>query len=402
MNPRFSSPSPEDSLARAEAALRQTAVSPGPSEALDARTLAALGAADGRHEVILRRRKTMRVILSAAAAVLAAAGGLCYFGGVQPGGTSLAFADVAQRLHDAHTLAYQMTAQAPQMKEAMRMQVFLKEPGWIRLEGPGGVVSIARTEAGKLKTLALDPTSKTALVLEGKLPDRRLDGMTDNPMQFVEQLRNLVEKQSQPAGKKKFGAVQALGFRVQEGQQEWLVWADPETRLPVRVEFQMTPDTRLTFDDFRFNPELKDALFHLDVPDGYKLQPLQVENVTPEEALVRLLRAYATAAGGRFPPRVDDWAAYGKQFREAAGNKTTAIPSPEVMRDLANVGHAGVFLQEVLKGRYGYRSKGVKLGDAGTILFWYRPANATKYRALCGDLHWADVTTDQLPEVPKP
>ena len=55
-----------------------------------------------------------------------------------------------------------------------------------------------------------------------------------------------------------------------------------------------------------------------------------------------------------------------------------------------------------LNGGFGYKSDGVKLGDADKILFWYRPEGATQYRALYGDLHAADVTEDKLPEKPKP
>ncbi len=55
-----------------------------------------------------------------------------------------------------------------------------------------------------------------------------------------------------------------------------------------------------------------------------------------------------------------------------------------------------------LKGGFGYRSEGVKLGDVDKILFWYRPEGAAKYRALYGDLHASDVTEDRLPVKAKP
>jgi outer membrane lipoprotein-sorting protein len=228
-------PTPDDVLARAEAALRRLAMPEAPAEETIARAMAALHAAAGRHEVILRRRKTMRVILSVAAAVLMAAGGLCYFGGVHPGGASVAFADVAQKLRDAHTLAYQMTVQAPQLKAAMTMQVFLKEPGWMRMEAPGGVVSIGRTEAGKSQTLGLDPRTKTAMLLVQKEP-KQPSGQMD-PMEMVQRLRQLAEKHAEPSGKRRFGAVEAQGFRVQEGNLEWHIWVDPKTRLPIQAEF---------------------------------------------------------------------------------------------------------------------------------------------------------------------
>ena len=53
------------------------------------------------------------------------------------------------------------------------------------------------------------------------------------------------------------------------------------------------------------------------------------------------------------------------------------------------------------KGEYGYKADGVKLGDADKIIFWYKPKDAAKYRALFGDLHAADVDAGQLPKQPK-
>jgi hypothetical protein len=52
----------------------------------------------------------------------------------------------------------------------------------------------------------------------------------------------------------------------------------------------------------------------------------------------------------------------------------------------------------VHEGDYGYRPEGVKLGDAGKILFWFRRSGSDGYRAIYGDLHAADVAADQLPQ----
>ena len=55
------------------------------------------------------------------------------------------------------------------------------------------------------------------------------------------------------------------------------------------------------------------------------------------------------------------------------------------------------FFQFELSGKFGYKPDGVKLGDAGKVLFWYRKKGAEKYRAIFGDLHAEDVTADRLP-----
>jgi hypothetical protein len=173
-------------------------------------------------------------------------------------------------------------------------------------------------------------------------------------------------------------------------------WADPKTRLPLQVEFTWPDGTRGTMSDFRFNPKLDEALFSLEVPKGYKLQSVELEDLTAEEHLIRMLRFYADTSAGKFPKRLDDTLAL--MMRLAKSKEKT---EPESMRLGANIVRAGMFVVS-LKGEYGYRPDRTKLRDSDKILFWYRPAAATKYRALYGDLRWADLTTDQLPEVPKP
>jgi hypothetical protein len=51
---------------------------------------------------------------------------------------------------------------------------------------------------------------------------------------------------------------------------------------------------------------LEEALFTLEVPRGYKLQALELEDRTAEEHLTRMLRFYADTAAGKFPKRLDD------------------------------------------------------------------------------------------------
>ena len=91
-----------------------------------------------------------------------------------------------------------------------------------------------------------------------------------------------------------------------------------------------------------------------------------------------MLRSHAETSAGKFPTRLED-------------------ASPVDMQGALNFVCATVFADS-LKGDYGYSPEGAKLGDADKILFWYRPPQATKSRGLYADLHWADLTTDQLPK----
>jgi outer membrane lipoprotein-sorting protein len=327
--------------------------------------------------------KGPKVSLALRAAVFLVVGGLVGLAAFLRTGTTLAFADVAEQFRDAHTLSFQMTVQSSLMPKLitgktgnMDLQVVLKEPGRFRAEGPLGFSGVASLGQDQSKLLVLHPLAKIALLVAAKGNLQQL-GYLD-PMEWVKTLRTLAEKSAQPAGKRLIGEVEAQGFLIKENGDETLVWADPKTRLPILIEGSSPDGTPIAFSDFRFNPELDDALFSLEVPKGYKLVPIDVEVLSPEESLVRMLRSYAETSAGKFPTRLED-------------------ASPVDMQGALNFVCATMFADS-LKGDCVYSPEGTKLGDADKILFWYRPPQASKSRGLYGDLHWADLTIDQLPK----
>ena len=97
-------------------------------------------------------------------------------------------------------------------------------------------------------------------------------------------------------------------------------------------------------------------------------------------------------------PRTRDFSDFDKVFPK---KKVGELPDAETLRAVQSLTRV-LMATKNLKGGFGYKSDGVKLGDADKILFWYRPEGATQFRALYGDLHAADVTEDKLPEKPKP
>jgi outer membrane lipoprotein-sorting protein len=327
--------------------------------------------------------RTPRASLALRAAVLLVVGGLVGVGAFLRGGATLAFADVAKQFRDANTLTFQMTLRSPLIPKLvvdktgnMEMRVFLQEPGRFRAEGAFGLTGIASLEKDRSKLLVFHPLTKIAVLVVAKGNLQQL-GYSD-PMEWVKTLRSLAEKSAQPAGKRRIGEVEAQGFLVREDGEETLVLADPKTRLPILIETSSPDGARLTFSDFRFNPQLDDGLFDLDVPEGYKLVPFDVEALSPEESLLRTLRSYAETSTGKFPNQLE-----------------AAIPKD--LQGALNFICAMMFI-ESLERDYVYRPEGAKLGDADTILFGYRPAQSTKSRVLYADLHWADVSSDQLPK----
>jgi outer membrane lipoprotein-sorting protein len=390
---------PDDPLARAEEALRRVPAPPGPPAETVARTLAALHAGEAK-PIFVRRRIPMALLLKIAAAALVAAGGLWYFTGLGPSEATLAFADVANKLRDAHTLAYRMTVRSPELKQPVTTRVLFKEPGLMRSEGPFGQVGIF--DLTKHKSLLLEPKTKTAVELVQKGAGVKQPTAETDPARFLERLRQLAEKQGKPAGKKQIDGVTVQGFRVEEKGQDFLIWADPKTKQPVLVETTIPvgkEKIQATVSDIQIDAKLEDSLFRMDIPEGYKAQKMELEVGKPEEDVIRVLRAFAKKSDGQFPKRLEEMLSPGYMTKLFEGEKHPkgSTPPPEFMQLMTSLVHVGMFRQ-TLQGGYGYRGEGVKLGDKDKIVFWYKPEGAKEYRAVFGDLHAADVPADRLPK----
>lgn len=351
----------------------------------------------------------MFTLLKMTAAVLVAAGSLFYLGGPYLVGAPVAFEAVAQKLQNAHTLSYVMTMEFPGEKAAvtMSMRFLFKEPGLLRSEALRANGPIMIMDQKGDKTLALDPAAKTAVLLEGRLPGPNR-GDKDLAISEAQHLRSLTQKKGEPIGEKVFGKVQTQGFRVKEDPGfDLTIWVDPQAQLPVQVEMSGKAGDKpfqSTMRDFQIDPQLDDSLFSQEPPQGYAFSkvtlsdPNDKDDGSPEAAVGKLLRDFAEKSAGAFPQKLDDWAGYDRLTPKGTYKSPT---DPALIRKVTVVVRVQMFLLE-RKGDYGYKADGVKLGDANKILFWYKPKDKQTYRALFGDLHAADVTTDQVPVVEKP
>ena len=401
-------PPASPSTPRPEAASRQAAVPDGPTEESLARALAVARAAEGRPGTApWPWRRVMISTLKVAAAALIGAGGLLYVAR-PPRATATAFEEVAQKLHDAHTIVYRATSTvegAPAAMSPMTMRLFFRMPGRMRVEtdmANSYAVSILDTTRGRM--IVLDTAKKSAIVMEDAKPPQ------DFVAQTVEHLRDLPGKDAKPVGRERIGDVEAEGFRVEQKGGTMVAWVDPKTRLPLRVDVTnsyLNKPVRATLSDFQLDPPLDDALFRAEPPEGYAVQTIGggLLFAKPEVAVVHLLRLYAEHYAGAFPKRLDDpdfFKSLDAIFPKAKdGEKTSTTKlDPKLMETVMSLTRVISFRHE-LKG-FGYKADGVKLGDAGKIVFWYKPEGSDKYRAVYGDLHVGDVAAVALPEPPKP
>jgi hypothetical protein len=223
---------------------------------------------------------------------------------------------------------------------------------------------------------------------------------------MIDDFRQLGNKNAEAVGEKVIGDVRARSFRVTENGQDTTVWVDPNIKLPVLIETTGhvgTTGFKGTFAEIKLGAPIDDALFSLETPQGYTLHKVSAKlSLNPEDAVVRLLRMFAENTGGTFPSRLDDLPAFKKALAtNFAKKKADSAFDPQVFELSVAMARVAVFPLE-LKNRFGYKADGAKLGDAGTIIFWYQPEGKTKYTVVYGDLHLGDVTAEQLPEKTKP
>jgi outer membrane lipoprotein-sorting protein len=418
MSTSDSIPPPDDRVARAIDALRRAPVPDGPSPETIARTLAAVRTTAERPGLIPPpRRRIMFTILKMAAAVLAAAAGVTYFAGFPPRSATAEFVEAARKIQDARTLSFRQTATVASVPVPINVRVLYKVPGLVRneteMEGAG--VSIMDLIHGK--ALMLTPADKSAMLTD--LPTAKGDDPArprDPSAAMIEYMRQLAQKDGEPAGEKVIGDVRARGFRVKDLGMDMTVWVDPGKKLPMLIEYSGrfgNLDTRGTITDIRLDPELDDALFRLEPPAGYAVRKLNAKlDMTIEEAVARYLRELTDATGGRFPARLDDLAEFVKaaaakrkaqpeepKAKAAEGTAQTRELEQKAMEFAAAVAQVMAFCQQK-KDQYGYKPDGVKLGDAKAIIFWYKPEGRDKYKAVYGDLHIGEARAEELPAKP--
>ena len=313
---------------------------------------------------------------------------------------------MAQKLHDAHTIVYRATSTmegAPAAMSTMKMKLFFRSPNHMRVETDmAGAAPVSILDGNRGRMVILDAAKKSAVVLENARPPE------DFVTKTVEEIRNLPGKEAKSVGRERIGGVEAEGYRVERPGGSMVVWIDPKTRLPLRIDVEMRvsgKEVRATVSDFQLDPPLDDALFRSDPPAGYAVQTMNGAILfdKPEVAVVRVLRTFAEHSAGAFPARLDDVNAF--KSLEAAFPKDRAKTSaaqldPKSLELAMSLGRVMGFRNE-LKG-YGYKTDGVKLGDANKVVFWYKPEGSDKYRAVYADLHVGDVAADALPEAPKP
>ncbi len=387
---------PNDILEEAIRQLREMPVPAGPGEEIRDTVLRA-GAADllpKPKATFVERIRAMKTMTKIAAALMIAAGIAVFVFTFTPGHKNIAFADVVQPILAAQTAIFNISL-AGKNEEAKPVQIMTMGTSRIRENLESGESIVIDFQEGKV--LVLESAAKKAMIV-------KLDGLPQRPQNYLELLIHNInltlqspEVTIEELEEQQIGGRPAIGYHAYRGNLDMTVWADAETKMPVRLESTFGQG-KVTFSDFEFDMEMDPSLFSMEIPEGYTLLETQFDLANPtEQDLIEGLRLWANLYDGVFPPKLDMgvW----QQSPEIIETKMVEMKlSEEEMVQYALKVVRGILFTQGLKGQWIYNGYGVKLGDAETAVFWYQPEGAERYRVIYGDLTVEEAAPADLPE----
>jgi hypothetical protein len=265
LKPTELGPTPEDSdlLARATEALRDTAADgPDSQWILRAQRIAddmMRETPEGRDRGWVVGRRLGMLKLSAASFVL---GGLVVAAIVllqRPG--TVAFADVVSAMNAAHSYTAVLRVDDQKGGGGKGMQFKISGKGMnMRIEGDKEL-DVINQENGK--TLLIFPSRHVTRFV--RMPQLQLD--------LYGVIRNYHTGADKPMGEKMINGQKVQGFEVMQDDEDWILWVDPKTKLPVEVD-----RGPYTLTDLRYDVPLNDALFDTTMPPGYVDESQQADS----------------------------------------------------------------------------------------------------------------------------
>jgi hypothetical protein len=260
-----------------------------------------------------------------------------------------------------------------------------------------GNVSIIDLETGRILNLSEDEKEAVYIDLKG-LPS--IPNYLDQLKNVVLMLQDSEDFVVEDLGTEEIDGREVVGFLAEHPKVEITLWADAQTGLPVRIE-QNQGQLRVICKNVQFDLPMSEELFSMEVPEGYELQEVELVLLgATEEDFIEGLRILAeTFNDGQFPDDVS-LEAHVKRAGEMVEKFETLDLSEEEETELGGKLQKHVLFIRFFQGegKWYYRGKGVKLGEAEVPIFWYRPKHSDTYRVIYGDLHVEDVAREDLPE----
>ncbi len=423
----------DDPLVCAVETMRGQAVPDGPSPELEAQLLnriAQLEDLDGLDDgppaqlpavqTTVRERTFKMQSLTKYAAAILIAGVIGVIVAVNLTPSTPAFADVRDGIVNARTMSFTATIDfdkppQPGAPTHMRMEMIVKNPGSMRQ-----VIFMPNPMTGQEMEMVnyIDYEKGTILTVmdEQKVANEVKFDFKDfvkNPqnINIVSEFTRMDDEAGKLVREETVDGRKLLVYEVdpsaqtkgenpfvpEGGMVKMTVWVDAEQLRPIRMEMTMTGpfEMKVKLKDFRWDFDAPDSLFAADVPDDYKINSMDLSNLT-EKDLVNTLKLWAESNDNTFPDEVNQIALQGAMMKVM--QSIDGQPDEEEIMALVERFMRGVtFLTRFMEGGdYGYRGKGVELGEAGRIVCYFREADEPNYRAVFGDLSVGELTPEDL------
>ncbi len=344
-----------------------------------------------------KRIFTMKHIAKYAAAIVVIAGvsALLIWQAVGDGGATIAWADVQTGLRQAETWSFTMTVDQGKHEPLVSRMLF---DGKSRTrEELSDSTSLIDWDTGQCMVLV--PEAKIAY--QGTFTGMDESPMKESPRDWVSGLKRIAScEDAESLGEKRLNGEATKGWRVhlKDTGEAVTIWADAQTAELVRVEFRVGK-IQTVLSDFEYDRHLDAALFSMELPGGYHSMAMGTAFDASKaglDHLATLLRIWASGNDGLFPESPLDQMGWYKAAGRYDWSKET-LSYRELYR---TIGQGFAFLG-MNRGNWRYAGKGVKLGDADTPVFWYKPKGSELYDVIYGDLRIEKMGEEDLPKAPK-
>jgi hypothetical protein len=368
-----------------------------------------LSAGPNRWRMIMNR--TITKVAAAAGIIAIVVVGMHYLG-VSPDGAGVVWADVLGNMEASQTITF--TLDSEDYDETYGH--FLRK-GTVKIKGPirrfEGIDGRRSTDgqssedtmismmdlSRQNRLLMLYPLKKCAYTADDH-------GHNETLLTYDGLKKDFHDETEENLGEMEINGRKAVGFRIVKNTREIMVWADPDTALPIQIECKANDGTEtLTLTNITFGVELDDQLFDMTIPDDCVAMNMSTEEFTipfelTEKHLVEGLKIAAGHRGGKFPTLFKGGRP-GKEALDKHVEEDSRIVAP------VEDGFAGMLATEYIKrlpggSEWQYMGEGVTLGDATKPVCWYRTPDSKTCRTIYGDLSVRDVAPEDLPEVPWP
>ena len=314
------------------------------------------------------------------------------------GGSTVTFAQVIQPILNANTAVLDIIIGVDEPNTPVIHDMVMGSRIRRTMSNIAGNVSIIDLESGRI--LNLTEAKKEAVYID-------LKGLPSMP-NYMDQLRSvIVQLQDSPhfvvedLGTRDIDGRKAVGFLAKHPRSEITIWADAKTGLPIRID-QKDGQMIVIAKNMQFDAPMDEALFSMEVPEGYKLQQMQIWicSARPRRTSSRVCGSWPRSSETGSSPTASRWRITSSRSRRSPrSSSSSSCPMKSSLcwaRRCSSTFCSCGSSRARASGTIAARASSSATADKA--IFWYRPRGSKTYRVIYGDLHVADVAPENLPE----